>query len=62
MNIRWSKMESWHAIQHESDAGHSTFCGRVAQGEVIDDLPSGGKGCESCDRILIRLLEAMGNL
>ena len=57
MDIRWSKIQSWHAIQHESDAGHSTYCGREAHGEVVDDLPA-EKSCESCLRIVARLQEA----
>lgn len=64
MDIRWAKMHddsgSWHAIQHESDAGHSTYCGRVAAGEIAENLGSNGKTCEVCFRTVMRLAEAIG--
>lgn len=62
MDVRWARIKSWHAIQHESDAGHSTYCGRLAQGEVVEDLSDPGKTCEACFRIVMRLAEAMGAL
>jgi hypothetical protein len=60
MDIRWAKLESWHAIQHEDEAGHSTYCGRVAHGEVFENLADPGKTCESCFRIVMRMAEAIG--
>jgi len=61
MSIQWLLIRSWHAIQHQSDAGHTTFCGRTASAEVFEDRGI-GKSCESCLRITGRLLEALAEL
>jgi len=70
MNVRWVKMHpdsgSWHALQNESQiidgatAPHPTYCGREADGPILDDMPAGGKKCDSCEEKVIRLAEAMG--
>jgi len=69
-DVQWARLHpdsgSWHAIQDESHRGvdpnakpRPTYCGREAFGDLVDDLPAHVKGCESCDTILLRLLEKM---
>jgi hypothetical protein len=65
LDVKWVNLKSWHACQYigEGEDDESvTLCGRYSFGEVVDSLPAEGKGCESCDHILIRLLEAEGSL
>ena len=70
LNVRWVKMHpdsgSWHALQHESKvidratAPHVTYCGREADGPIVEDLPGSGEKCDTCEEKVIRLAEAMG--
>lgn len=58
----WIKMHadsgSWHAIGTWTRVpDHArTLCGRTADGPTSDTLPS-GRGCETCDRAVLRGLE-----
>jgi hypothetical protein len=59
MDIRWSKIRSWHALTGiVSRSGLTqTMCGRWAKSEIVDDLPS-ERSCETCLRIVARLQDA----
>jgi hypothetical protein len=57
MDIRWVKIESWHAARPR-DYTETAYCGRSLEGqtEFSDELPA-GKSCESCLRITARLID-----
>lgn len=71
MDVRWCRMHadsgSWHAIQNESKviggaaAPHPTYCGREADGPVVEDLTESGraKGCETCKTKVLRIAESI---
>jgi hypothetical protein len=69
LDAKWCRMHadsgSWHAIQNESkviegaSAAHPTYCGREADGPVVEDLPGTGKPCDTCDRKVIRINESL---
>jgi hypothetical protein len=58
MDIRWVKIDSWHAIRGDSMGHHLTMCGRVVNelGETSETLPA-EKSCENCLRIVARAMD-----
>ncbi len=61
MDIRWVKIKSWHALRPDPYFGPSVYCGspHLKEGaETSEDLPTGGKKCDSCEEAVLKILEA----
>jgi|PlaIllAssembly_1097288.scaffolds.fasta_scaffold07226_6 hypothetical protein len=52
----WRRIRSWHAVIPSRAFVVTTLCGRyiAPNAGVSDDVPTSGKTCESCLRIMAR--------
>ena len=51
----WVRIRSWHLVTPSRALGAvPTRCGLWADGEVVRDLPSNQKTCETCLKLLAR--------
>lgn len=63
MDIKWVRIVSWHALRPDDHFGPTTYCGRDATDkEIVEDLPGTGKKCDTCEGIVLRILEHSGEV